>query len=77
MGDKSLAVESPGTELVPGSALVYVGLDLGGDGLIKLPFLRNAFLSAKIPWLAARGKSVYAHGMARSGGESRLFGGGS
>lgn len=55
------AVESPRT------VLVYVGLDLVGDGLIKLPFLRalrNAFPAARITWLAGKGKSVYAHGLA-------------
>ncbi len=51
----------------PGTVLVYVGLDLVGDGLIKLPFLRalrNAFPTARITWLAGKGKSVYAHGLA-------------
>jgi ADP-heptose:LPS heptosyltransferase len=61
MGVMAPAVESPG------SVLVYVGLDLVGDGLIKLPFaraLRNAFPSAHITWLAGKGKSVYARGLA-------------
>jgi ADP-heptose:LPS heptosyltransferase len=43
--------------------LVYVGLDLVGDGLIKLPFaraLRAAFPQGKITWLAGRGKTAYA-----------------
>ncbi|MCW8835880.1 MAG: glycosyltransferase family 9 protein [Rhodospirillales bacterium] len=42
--------------------LVYVGLDLVGDGLIKLPFiraLRAAFPEARITWLAGKGKSVF------------------
>ncbi|MEQ8356509.1 MAG: glycosyltransferase family 9 protein [Kiloniellaceae bacterium] len=57
---------SPAVE-APGSVLVYVGLDLVGDGLIKLPFLRalrNAYPSARITWLAGKGKSVYAHALA-------------
>ncbi|MEO3429154.1 glycosyltransferase family 9 protein [Pelagibius sp. CAU 1746] len=63
----SPAVEPPALELAPGSVLVYVGLDLVGDGLIKLPFLRalrNAFPHARITWLAGKGKSAYAHGLA-------------
>ncbi len=47
----------------PGSILVYVGLDLVGDGLIKLPFLRalrTAYPGARITWLAGKGKTVYA-----------------
>lgn len=45
------------------SVLVYVGLDLVGDALIKLPFaraLRHAFPDARITWLAGKGKSAYA-----------------
>jgi ADP-heptose:LPS heptosyltransferase len=40
---------------------------LVGDGLIKLPFvraLRNAFPRARITWLAGKGQSAYAHGLA-------------
>lgn len=51
----------------PRSILVYVGLDLLGDGLIKLPFvraLRAAYPAAKITWLAGRGSSVYASSLA-------------
>lgn len=47
----------------PRSILVYVGLDLMGDGLIKLPFvraLRAAFPGAQITWLSGKGKTVYA-----------------
>jgi ADP-heptose:LPS heptosyltransferase len=47
----------------PRSILVYVGLDLMGDGLMKLPFaraLRAAFPGARITWLAGKGKTVYA-----------------
>lgn len=45
------------------SALVYVGLDLVGDGLMKLPFvraLRNACPDASIVWLAGKGRSTYS-----------------
>jgi len=51
----------------PASVLVYVGLDLVGDGLIKLPFvraLRNAFPEARIVWLAGKGRSAYAGSLA-------------
>ncbi len=44
------------------SILVYVGLDLVGDGLIKLPFvrsLRDAYPQARITWLAGKGKSTF------------------
>jgi ADP-heptose:LPS heptosyltransferase len=47
----------------PQSILVYVGLDLVGDGLMKLPFvraLRAAFPAARITWVAGKGKTVYA-----------------
>jgi len=47
----------------PASVLVYVGLDLVGDGLMKLPFiraLRQAYPEAKITWLAGKGKSVFS-----------------
>ena len=47
----------------PETVLVYVGRDLIGDGLIKLPFvraLRAAFPAAKITWLAGIGETVYA-----------------
>ncbi len=46
----------------PQSILVYVGLDLVGDGLMKLPFLRalrRAYPDASITWLAGKGKTVY------------------
>lgn len=49
------------------SILVYVGLDLIGDGLMKLPFLRAlraAFPAAHITWLAGKGRTVYAHELA-------------
>lgn len=47
----------------PNTILVYVGRDLMGDGLMKLPFvraLRAAFPAARITWLAGTGKTVYA-----------------
>lgn len=46
----------------PATICVYVGLDLVGDGLMKLPFvraLRHAFPRAHITWLAGKGPSVY------------------
>ncbi len=45
------------------SILVYVGLDLIGDGLMKLPFLRALranWPDARITWCAGSGKSVFA-----------------
>lgn len=47
----------------PETVLVYVGGDLVGDGLIKLPFvraLRGAYPGARITWLAGTGTTVYA-----------------
>jgi ADP-heptose:LPS heptosyltransferase len=49
------------------SILVYSGLDLIGDGLMKLPFLRalrQAWPEAHITWLAGIGKTVYADSLA-------------
>jgi ADP-heptose:LPS heptosyltransferase len=51
----------------PATILVYVGLDLVGDGVMKLPFLgslRQAFPAARITWLAGQGKTVYAGSLA-------------
>lgn len=51
-----------GAREAPASVLVYVGLDLVGDGLMKLPFvraLRNACPDARIVWLAGKGHSTY------------------
>jgi ADP-heptose:LPS heptosyltransferase len=51
----------------PSSVLVFVGLDLVGDGLMKLPFLRAlraAYPAARITWLAGKGKTVYAGALA-------------
>jgi ADP-heptose:LPS heptosyltransferase len=45
------------------SILVYVGLDLVGDGVMKLPFLsalRRLYPEARLTWLAGQGKTVYA-----------------
>ncbi len=46
----------------PRTVLIYVGLDLVGDGLMKLPFVRAvraAFPQAHITWLAGKGRTVY------------------
>jgi ADP-heptose:LPS heptosyltransferase len=43
--------------------LVYSGLELLGDGVMKLPFvraLRHCFPTARITWLAGKGNTVYA-----------------
>lgn len=43
--------------------LVYVGLDLVGDALMKLPFvraLRATYPEARITWLAGKGKTAFA-----------------
>jgi ADP-heptose:LPS heptosyltransferase len=43
--------------------LVYSGLELLGDGVMKLPFLRalrQRWPDARITWLAGKGKTVYA-----------------
>jgi ADP-heptose:LPS heptosyltransferase len=43
--------------------LVYSGLELLGDGVIKLPFvraLRQTWPAARITWLAGKGGTVYA-----------------
>lgn len=42
--------------------LVYVGLDLLGDALLKLPFLKNIKLiypNSHITWLAGKGNSIF------------------
>lgn len=49
------------------SILVYVGGDLVGDGVMKLPFLRalrGACPDARITWLAGKYKSAYGHELA-------------
>lgn len=58
---------APQARTQPASIMVYVGLDLLGDGLMKLPFafaLRAAFPRARIVWVAGRGASVYASTLA-------------
>jgi len=52
---------------IPSSVLVYVGGDLVGDGVMKLPFLRalrGACPAARITWMAGKYKSAYAHELA-------------
>jgi ADP-heptose:LPS heptosyltransferase len=47
--------------------LVYSGLELLGDGVMKLPFvraLRQCFPAARITWLAGKGRTVYAGALA-------------
>lgn len=47
----------------PRSVLVYVGLDLMGDALMKMPFvraLRETYPQARITWLAGKGKTVFS-----------------
>ena len=55
------------SEFAPRSVLVYVGGDLVGDGVMKLPFLRalrGACPDARITWLSGKYKSAYAHELA-------------
>jgi ADP-heptose:LPS heptosyltransferase len=52
---------------LPKTILVYVGGDLVGDGLIKLPFvraLRNAYPDAHITWMAGIDRTAYARVLA-------------
>jgi ADP-heptose:LPS heptosyltransferase len=47
--------------------LVYSGLELIGDGVMKLPFVRalkQAWPDAHVTWLAGKGRTVYAHELA-------------
>lgn len=47
----------------PRTILVYVGLDLMGDALMKMPFvraLRETYPQARITWLAGKGKTVFS-----------------
>ncbi|OYV33641.1 MAG: hypothetical protein B7Z80_23490 [Rhodospirillales bacterium 20-64-7] len=51
-----------------GRIVVYVGLDLIGDALIKLPFvraLRSVFPLHEIIWVAGDGQSAFAHELAQ------------
>jgi len=51
------------TSMKPSSILVYVGLDLVGDALMKMPFvqaLRAVWPDARITWLAGKGKTAFA-----------------
>ncbi|MBF0094327.1 MAG: glycosyltransferase family 9 protein [Alphaproteobacteria bacterium] len=48
------------------SILVYVGVDLVGDALMKLPFLRalrSGFPDARVTWVAGQDTSVFANVM--------------
>jgi len=65
----SESAAGPATEAIgaPKTILVYVGAELIGDGLLKLPFLRalrNAFPSARVTWLAGKARTVFAHKLA-------------
>lgn len=47
----------------PTTICVHSGLELIGDGVMKLPFIRGlraAYPDARITWVAGRGRSVYA-----------------
>lgn len=51
----------------PKSVLVYVGGDLVGDAVMKLPFIRaarHAWSDARITWCAGKYKSAFAHELA-------------
>lgn len=51
------------TEFQPRTVLVHVGLDLIGDGLLKMPFLqalRGLWPQARVTWVASQGRSVFA-----------------
>ena len=44
--------------------LIYVGLDLLGDALLKLPalkFLKDCFPNSDITWFAGKGKSIFSN----------------
>ncbi|HLI10747.1 MAG TPA: glycosyltransferase family 9 protein [Alphaproteobacteria bacterium] len=54
---------TPKSPFAPRTILVYSGLELMGDGFMKIPFLRalrGAWAQAHITWLAGIGKTVYA-----------------
>lgn len=59
------------TSPCPNSILVYVGHDLIGDGLLKLPFLRSlrqTWPTARVTWLAGTGRSAFAGPLAPMAG---------
>ena len=58
---------NPSPQFVPKSVLVYVGGDLVGDALMKLPFvraLRGAWPEAHVTWLAGVNSTAFAHELA-------------
>jgi len=51
------------TPSAPRTILAYVGLDLIGDALMKMPFvraMRETWPDARITWLAGKGKTVFS-----------------
>ncbi len=51
----------------PATILVYSGLELMGDGFMKLPFLRairGSWPDARVTWLAGKGRTVFAGALA-------------
>ncbi len=51
----------------PKTIAVYVGGDLIGDAIMKLPFvraLRGAWPAAKVTWIAGIHKTAFAHELA-------------
>jgi len=56
-----------GASASPATVLVYVGLDLVGDALMKMPFvvaLRETYPRARITWLAGKGRTVFKRELA-------------
>src|SRR6185369_12499237 len=63
----SAMLSPPMLASTPRTILVYVGLDLIGGGLMKLPFvraLRETYPEAHITWLAGKGRTVFASSLA-------------
>lgn len=55
-----------GKDFAKKKILIYVGLDLLGDALIKIPLvqsIRSRFPNAKITWLAGKGKTVFSNSL--------------
>lgn len=55
------------SSFAPSTVLVYVGLDLIGDALMKMPFvvaLRETYPEARITWLAGKGRTVFKRELA-------------